>query len=144
VSAKTDTAFTDIKVNEVEGYFVTQRSNEPRALILDELGFNKYFHVAKTMTNVPTKIDFNTKKVGAVILPETDFRTTIVINSISLSGKTLVVDYSVNRDKEKQSFTIIPSKAFTLDSDLAVDVVIFKNGNNTVDVAFQKKRIEII
>lgn len=133
--AKADNMSSVVEIKDVENYFSTQRPKEQEFLVLNDSDFEKYFHPAKTMNNTVTKIDFTKERVGAIILPETEYNTTITINKVSLDGKRLIVDYTVTKDQNKQSYTIVPSKVFAFDLGLKVDSVTFKDGDNETHVA---------
>jgi hypothetical protein len=75
--------------------------------------FNSYFGMATTMgkNGKPTKIDFTKQYVIAIMLPTTDFATTI--NPISLkkeNGNTILFSYKIEKGNQ-QSYS---SKPFSL------------------------------
>lgn len=123
-----------VKIQYIESYFAIAKPQRPVGLIMDKEQFNENFSPAKTMSNNITKIDFDTQKVGAIVLPETSHNTVILIDSVHLKGTTLNVDYTVIRDNEKRSFSIVPAKAFTFDSSLNIKSATFIDNSDSIKV----------
>ncbi len=114
-------------IDEIDGYFVTYKPKMVEVLIQNEADWNANFNVAKTMDNQPTTVDFGMHKVGVIVAPETDIETDIVIDNTSIKDRKLVVEYSINTKGEKQSFTIVPMKAFLYSITQDIDSVSFVN-----------------
>lgn len=123
-----------IQLYPVDGYFSTVKLTEPKVYILDQATFEKNFQPAKTMENSPTEINFDMEKVGAIVLPETPFETTITIDSTSLYNKTLHIYYSINKGQEKRTFTIIPTEIFTFDAEVDAASVSFDNEGRSIKI----------
>lgn len=114
-------------IDEIDGYFVTYKPKMVEVLIQNEEEWNANFGVAKTMDNQPTTVDFGMHKVGAIVAPETDVETDIIIDNTSIQDRKLVVEYSINAKGEKRSFTIVPMKAFLYSITQDIDSVSFVN-----------------
>ena len=73
--------------------------------------FDSIFGVARTMSaqSIPTEIDFETEIVIPIILDQTNIGSTITIDSVSLSGHQLNVNYTVT-EVELISYVIQPSE----------------------------------
>ncbi|MDR1501925.1 MAG: hypothetical protein LBT43_05660 [Prevotella sp.] len=125
----------NVELTDVDGYFSTKRVTSPEVMLLNETDFDKHFHPAKTLDNVLTTIDFDTQRVGAIILPETRNDVTISLDSSYLKGRTLSIVYSIMRESAERSFTITPVKVFTFDASLNIDSVAFYNGDSIVKFA---------
>ncbi|GAB6120883.1 putative periplasmic lipoprotein [Dysgonomonas termitidis] len=125
----------DIELTDVDGYFSTKRVTAPEVMLLNETDFDKHFHPAKTLDNVLTMIDFDTQRVGAIILPETKNAVTISLDSPYIEGRTLNIVYSIMQESSERSFTIAPVKVFTFDASLNIDSVAFLNGDSVVKFA---------
>jgi hypothetical protein len=125
----------EVPLKPVENYFSIIKPTEKVELVLDSVSFYQNFNPAATMTNRPTIIDFDKEMGGAIILPATEFETTIKIDSSYIANNVLNIVYSVVQNDEKRSFTIVPVKVFTFDKRLDINSVVFKNGESIVTVA---------
>lgn len=112
-------------IKGVDNYFVTYKPKTVEVLIQGKEDFEANFNAAATMDAQPTEVDFTVHKVGAIVVPETDIETEIVINKTSIADRKLVVDYSINTKGEKRSFTIVPIKLFKYGTMMEIDSVSF-------------------
>ena len=116
-----------VTLKSVENYFSVLKPTEKKELILtDSTEFSASFNPAATMGNIPTKIDFSKEKIGAIILPETEFETTINIDSAYVLDRTLNIVYTITKGGEKRSFTIVPCRVFAFDKNIDEVDVVFK------------------
>jgi hypothetical protein len=102
-----------VEITPVENYFVTAKPDKVLGLLLDSISFYNYFHPATTMKNRPATIDFSSKQVAAIILPETNKETGIRIETALVRNNVLHVSYSVQRGSEPRTFTVVPANVFT-------------------------------
>lgn len=109
----------------LDGYFSAIKTSEEKAFIVEKSEFDSLFHAAPTMAHIPRKVDFSKERVGAIILPETEYATDIVLDSTYILDKILHIYYSIKSDDEKRSFSILPVKLFTFDLALNIDSVVF-------------------
>lgn len=113
-----ETNATSILFTEAKNYFVNNRIKKldhPKIETARE--FHEIFGLATTMgkEGKPTEIDFTRQYVIAIILPETEYSTSIEIlhlqkderGEITLTYKLII--------GEKQSFTMIPNKIIIVD-----------------------------
>lgn len=114
-----------ITTNPIQNYFSISRPVEKHELILDSTEFNRYFHPASTISKRPTTINFETEKVGAIILPETNRDTEIFLDSVYIYEDILNIEYSVKEGKEKRSFSTIPIKIFSFERNIPYQSVTF-------------------
>jgi len=120
-------------LNELQGYFTTLKPSEPTVLIInDRSEFDSKFHPARTMTNKVFPVNFETMSVGAIILPETDYETKVIIDDTHVSGNKLHISFHTEKGKEKLSYTSIPQYAFSFDKAIQADSVHFKGDNLSV------------
>jgi len=103
-------------INPFENYFAVNKVTSDTELSLDSIQFAKQFQFAATMDNKPVHINFQKEKVGAIILPETEYDTEIALDTNFVQNDTLHVVYSVNKTKEKRTFSTVPVKLFTYNS----------------------------
>ena len=73
----------------------------------------------------PTKIDFDTQYVIAIIEKESDKSPQIIVNSLREANKSVVVDYSV-KEGSKTSYTIRPLVILILSDKYEGDIVVSK------------------
>lgn len=125
----------EVFLRPVENYFSIIKPTEKVELVLDSVSFYQNFSPASTMSNRPTVIDFDKEMGGAIILPTTEYETTIKIDSSYIANNALNIVYSIVQNAEKRSFMIVPTKVFTFDKRLAISSVVFKNGESVVTVA---------
>lgn len=119
-------------IKDVDNYFATFKPKDVEVLVLGKQEFETKFNGAATMQAKPTEVDFTAHKVGAIVMPETNFETDILINKTSIEGRKLIIDYSTQTKGEKRSFTIVPIKLFQYGIMLDIDSVSFvKDGVKT-------------
>ena len=101
--------YMEIQYSKVINYYVFNSATDVPALIKTEEMFNDYFGAAAFMgkNGMPTPIDFSKEVVIAVVLPETNFPTTIEPIRLTKKDKRLVLYYSVKEDLPV-SFTMRP------------------------------------
>ena len=114
VSCHTNSGVTkfgqEIPFSKAEGYFFRNNLAVPeRPLIIESKeDLERSFGYATTMSSRPTTIDFSNQAALAIVLPETDRPTDIVVKNIVKQHKdTLVVNCSVTRG-ESASYTMLP------------------------------------
>lgn len=127
----TATSTNDSLITEVDQYFATFIPTEVTTMVVGKDEFAEKFNPARTMDNAPTIVDFETYRVGAIVVPETAKETSIVLDDISIVDRKLVVNYSINQQGEDRSFTILPVKLFQYSLQLDIDSVSFVNNNTT-------------
>jgi len=133
-SSDIDVIRRSVQLNPLDGYFSVYRPSATTAYILDESNFSKNFHPATTMDNRPRVIDFSVEEVGAIVLPETQYDTEIILDSAYVTERIMHIIYKVNEGVEKRSFSTIPVKLFTFDLDLNVDSISFENAGINIIV----------
>lgn len=121
---KTQNKEASVTLTPIEGYFTTLKPEKIETLLIkDQSEFDKNFNPAKTMTNSLTKVNFEKEQIGAIILPETEYETNIIINKSYIENNTLYVSYTIDRKDEKRSFTTIPQLAFKISSTSKIDAI---------------------
>ncbi len=110
----------------MEGYFPKNdiEYNQPVRVIIatNKQDFDKYFGVAKTMTNTISEIDFDKNKVVAIIAKPSDNEQTIIISETKLKNNKLAINYKLEIG-ELQSFSSSDLKMFKIPKTInAVDV----------------------
>lgn len=110
----------------LEGYFPKNdiEFNQPVRVIIatNKEDFDRYFEVAKTMTNTISEIDFNKNKVVAIIAKPTDAKKIIKISETKLKNNKLGINYKLEIS-EPQSFSSSEMKIFKIPKSInAVDV----------------------
>jgi len=119
-------ASSPVMVGNVEGYFTTLNPRQPVVMIIDnQKDFDDNFNPARTMDNNPTKIDFNSNNVGALVLSPTDFETRINIDTVYNVRNILHVFYTTQMIGGRRSFSITPQNVFTFDKSLGIDSIYF-------------------
>lgn len=118
---------TEVQLYPLDGYFSVNKPSEVSVYILDKSGFEKNFHPAATMGKPLKEVDFTKEKVGAIVLPSTEYDTEILLDKAYISNKIMHVIYKVNEGMEKRTFIVTPVKLFTFDSSLSIDLVSFEN-----------------
>ena len=103
-------------INPFDNYFAVNKVKSNTELSLDSIQFTKEFQFAATMNNSPMNINFQKEKVGAIVLPETAYETTIVLDTNFVKNDTLHVVYTINQGKDANTFTTIPVQLFTYNS----------------------------
>jgi len=107
---KDNNQVTDISFTEVRNYFFRNDASIPKSpLISTQKQFDSMFGAAAYMgkDGEPTKLDFDKQQVIAVVLPVTDYATTLEAKSLVVEGNNLVFNY-VKKVGEKQSYSIQP------------------------------------
>lgn len=130
---------TEVRLSPLDGYFSVNRPSEVSIFILDKSGFEKNFHPAATMGNRLREVDFSKERVGAIVLPETEYETEIILDKAYISNKIIHIIYNVNKGTEKRTFTILPVKLFTFDSSLNIDSVSFENEATKVVTSYTRE-----
>lgn len=140
IIAAPDTAQGSTAVNlaEIDGYFLKSKPSSTFVAVLDSANFKETMGVARTMDNKPTEIDFSKNTVGVIAVPATEYETTISIDTASIENRILNVYYSVVVSGDKRTFSILPVNAFTIDNNLEIDSIAFRNGDNTITIAAGK------
>lgn len=121
-----------IQLNALDGYFSVYKPSETKVYILDKSNFEKNFHAAATVDNRPRMIDFEREGAGAIVLPETEYETEIILDSAYVSNNTMHIIYTINKGVEKRSFTILPVKIFTFEKSLGIDSISFNNNGVSI------------
>ncbi|MBQ4002704.1 MAG: hypothetical protein II600_01875 [Bacteroidaceae bacterium] len=112
---------------EVRNYFVRNDavlSASPK--ICSQAQFDQIFGAAAVMGKggEPTAVDFERQFVVPLVLPETDFATTVEPLEVTREGDVLFCTFAVTRG-ERQSFTVRPFALMAIDrryADLQVSV----------------------
>lgn len=114
----TKPALVDVQYETVKNYYVKNTVlGSVKAKIGMQVEFNEIFGSATKMgvDGKPTVIDFAKQNVIAVVLQETDLKTTISPKSLQKDETgNLILTYSVIRG-EKQSYTTRPNFAIVID-----------------------------
>ena len=121
-----------VELTPIRGYFSKRKPYKTEGYVLNKRSFNLYFSPARTMGDSLPEIDFTTKKVGAIIMPETSYDTRIILNNAYLSDSILHIQYSIHEVLEKRPYTIIPVRLFTFDADIEADQVHFEYGEHVI------------
>lgn len=132
----------DLPVSLLSGYFLNntvERSDAMAFYVIDDQAeFEKYFGVAKTMTNEITQVDFKTERVGALIHPDANNEVKISVNKLQREGEKAMVDFSVSTGAP-QSFTISPVVLFKLPGDADLKSVdLLQDGHKVMNVPVKK------
>lgn len=123
-----DNAHSSFTVELLEHYFPKNdiEFNSPvRAMVIsDKVRFEQFFGIAKTMNNESATINFEEKKVVALIAKPSDVKQEVLITATELKNNKLLVKYKLKHG-ETQSFTETDLKMFTIPiSVYAVDFVV--------------------
>ncbi len=103
---------------EADNYFVRNDATLPLPAKFDsQEAFDSCFGMATTMGDDgrPTTIDFATQFVIAVALPATDKDIELDDERLTDDGSTLTLEYSVERDNERNSYTQTPLLLIVVD-----------------------------
>ncbi len=103
---------------EADNYFVRNDATLPLPAKIDsQETFDSYFGMATTMGDDgrPTAIDFAQQFVIAVALPATDKDIELDDERLTDDGTTLTLEYSVERDNERNSYTQMPLLLIVVD-----------------------------
>ena len=133
--AKIEKAGYPINYTELQNYYVLNNidaSKIQRLVINSQAAFESYFGEAAVMgrNGQPTKVDFKTQYVLAVVLPETDRQTEVVPGEVVQNGNTVIMNYRVNKGP-KTSYRMVPFAAIAIDkpvSDTQMEIY-FKQTN---------------
>lgn len=131
----------NMEVEVIENYF-PKKEITPNVIqfytIDNEKEFNQKFGVAKTMNNKVTPIDFSKNRVGVIILPETNKKTTIEIDDTERIGSGAVIEYEIT-EGEEQSFSTTPALIFKLPGDNRLKTIEFKAGKEVNVIGVPEK-----
>lgn len=132
----------DLPVSLMSGYFLNntvERSDAMAFYVIDDQAeFEKYFGVAKTMTNEITQVDFKTERVGALIHPDANTDVQMKVSKLQRDGDKAIVDFSVSTGAP-QSFTISPVVLFKLPGDADLKSVdLLQDGHKVMNVPVKK------
>lgn len=110
----------------MEGYFPKndiEIDQSVRVIIAkNKEDFDRYFGVAKTMTNRISDIDFDKNKVVALIAKPSENKQTITISETKLKNNKLAINYKLEVG-DVQSFSSTEMKMFKIPQSInAVDV----------------------
>lgn len=119
-------ATSETPIELIEGYFPKNdiEFNQPVRVIVtkNKEDFDKYFGVAKTMTNTVFEIDFDKNKVVAIVAKPTDRKQTIKISETKLKNNKLVIKYKLEIG-DSQSFSSSDLKMFKVPKSIkAIEV----------------------
>ena len=108
----------DIPFVELRNYYVyntVEVKSEKHLFINREDEFNRYFGAAATMgvNGEPTRIDFNTQFVMAILKPVTNRSTDIEPVSVKQNGNSVIFYYRENKG-ETTSYEMLPYVAVAL------------------------------
>ncbi|MBR1803854.1 MAG: hypothetical protein IJ775_02980 [Muribaculaceae bacterium] len=108
-----------INYTELMNYFVNNTVEVKKTLKLSfdtEQEFRRYFGEAAVMgrNGQPTRVNFKTQYVLAVIMPDTDRDTQVIPAEISQVGNTIVFNYRVKKGS-KLGYRILPFTAVAID-----------------------------
>ncbi|MGO3182520.1 MAG: hypothetical protein ACTIJ9_06770 [Aequorivita sp.] len=117
---------SEASVELMEGYFPKNdmEFNQPvRVIITDKKeDFDRYFGVAKTMTNTVSEIDFDKNKVVAIVTEPSDRKQIIKISETKLKNNKLGINYKLEIG-DSQSFSSQALKMFKVPKSIyAIDV----------------------
>ncbi len=128
ITSKNSTTDNDIPFITASNYFVNNTYSGSGVIkITSQKQFNSVFGMATVMgkEGTPTKIDFDTQYVIAIIEKESDKSPQIIVNSLREANKSVVVDYSV-KEGSKTSYTIRPLVILILSDKYEGDIVVSK------------------
>ena len=108
----------EVPFTVADNYFV--RNDAPRPIpmkITTRDTFERIFGMAAVMgkNGLPTSIDFEHQFVIAVVLPETNHTTTIVVKRITDEADGLAITAQVEASKEENTWTQIPMQLLIVD-----------------------------
>ena len=117
---------SDFKVELINGYFPKNNIDfvtPAKAMVInDQENFERYFGAAQTMTASAQKIDFDKKKVVAIIAAPSNRKTEIAITKTHLQNNKLMVNYKILRG-EKLNHSATDLKMFAIPRSVnAVDI----------------------
>ena len=108
-----------ISFEELNNYFVRNTVNvdkERHLFINNQEEFSSYFGEAAVMgrNGQPTKVDFKTQYVVAILLPPTNRETSVAIYDVAMVDTTAVIKYRVKKGNS-MSYTMQPFTMVALD-----------------------------
>ena len=117
--AKIEKESYPINYTELSNYFVHNNipTNKIQRLVINsQETFESYFGPAAVMgrNGEPTRVNFKTQYVLAIVLPETDRETQIIPAEVSQIDNTVFVNYRVYRGS-KMSYRMVPFTAIAID-----------------------------
>lgn len=121
-----------VQLNPVTGYFSKRKPYMTEGHVLNKRSFERYFSPARTMGDSLPEVDFDTHKVAAIIMPETPYDTRIILNRAFVEDSILRVQYSIHEVLEKRSYTMIPVRLFTFDSEVKANYIHFEYGDHII------------
>lgn len=112
-----------IGFEDMNNYFVLNTVNVDKELHLfinNQEEFSTYFGEAAVMgrNGQPTKVDFKTQYVVAILLPPTDRETSVSIYDVAMVDTTVVIKYRVKKG-DRMSYTMQPFTMVALDKPVA-------------------------
>lgn len=126
--SKDNTAITSVEATnavipffEAKNYFVknTYKNKEVATLkVTSQEEFDKVFGPAAVMgeNGKPTQVDFSKQYALTVIMPVTDKKTSVRVNSLRYRDTEIVLDYKIT-EGESQSFTTQPFLLILVDKE---------------------------
>lgn len=109
-----------------ENYFIKNdyNSDQKGLAITDEQTFTRIAGPAASMGDKgqPTKIDFSKQFVILILLPQTEYYTTINVKSLAYDGKNVLLNYGVKKG-EKITYTMRPSEMLVVDKKYMGSVI---------------------
>lgn len=131
-TAKYGNEHNTVNTTLINGYSPKRKPLKTEAYILNKTNFNNYFKPIKVVLDNNAKIDFRHKLAGALILPETQYDTRIILNKAFVEDSILHIQYSIHQVLEKRSYKMIPSRLFTFDADIPVKYAAFEYGETII------------
>lgn len=125
-SCKSTKNYPNIPSIKAERYFVKNTVKDGSALLLrfvSQEKLDEYFGAAAVMgkDGKPSQIDFDKQYAIAVILPTTDYNTTISAYNLQETEDRIVLNYKVNKGN-KQSFSVRPYLLLIVDQKYNKDI----------------------
>ena len=121
----------EVNYDSVQGYFlkngVSQNNGILTFSITDQSTFEKYFGIAKTLTNTVDTVDFDQQLLGAIAIGQAEHEMHITIASVRIENKVAICQYQVDQGAAL-SYTISPSLLFTI-SNTGVKEIKFERVN---------------
>lgn len=110
---------TQLYFEPLNNYFVnnTVECKKTQKLVInDQRNFEHYFGEAAVMgsNGEPTRINWNTQYVLAVVLPETNRSTLVEPIDVKLNGNAIIYNYHVTRG-DRTTYNMVPFAAVALD-----------------------------
>jgi len=121
-----------VELTPVTGYLSKRKPYMTEAYVLDKRSFEKYFAPTRTMGDSVPEIDFINKKVAAIIMPQTQYDTRIILNKAFVEDSIIRVQYSIHEVLEKRPYTMVPIRLFTFNSDIKANFIHFEYGDHII------------